>query len=134
MTRWIVDANVLIYIISGHKQFFRRAEAALQHAQSQDITLYIPVAVLAEVIYVLHKGKQFQYTREEVADALLNLIRLPGVECQDEEAVIWALMRFREKDIDFVDAYCAGLAIGSDTPVLTNDQDIRKLGAPVYPI
>ncbi|HEY8414797.1 MAG TPA: PIN domain-containing protein [Thermaerobacter sp.] len=129
MTRWIVDANVLIYIIDGrNEQFAPRARAALQHAQSQNITLYIPVAVLAEVVYVLLENEQFQYPRDQVADALLELVQTPGIECQDKEAVIWALKRFREKDIDFVDAYCAGLAMDSGDPVLTNDRDIIKLG------
>ena len=131
MKRWIVDANVLIYILGGDARFAPRARAALEEAKAEGITLYIPVAVLAEVIYVLRKSPEFQHSREDVAGALLRLVQTPGVECQDREAVIWALQRYREKEIDFVDVYCAGLAVGSGDPVLTNDDDITKSGVPV---
>ncbi|ADU50754.1 PilT protein domain protein [Thermaerobacter marianensis DSM 12885] len=134
MKRWIVDANVLIYILGGDVRFASRARAALEEAKAAGITLYIPVAVLAEILYVLRKSPEFLYSREDVAGALLRLVRTPGVECQDQEAVIWALQRYREKEIDFVDLYAAGLAVGSGDPVLTNDDDIVKTGAPVRPL
>lgn len=131
MTRWILDANVLIYALIGHEEFGPRVRAALQEAQQRDITLFLPVAVVAEVLYVL-TGKHFRYTRQEAADALLHVVLAEGIECQDQPAVVYALKRYRDTSLDFVDLYCAALAKDRNAQLLTNDQDIAtKTGAPV---
>lgn len=129
--RWILDTNVLIYALTDHPDFAPRIRAAFAEARAQGIVLYIPVAVVAEALYVL-EGPHFRYTRREAADALEAAVVAPGVECQDAGPVLFGLHRHRETGLDFVDGYCAGLARHSGGLLLTHDRGIaRRTGAPV---
>lgn len=124
MARWIFDANVLIYLITGHPQFEDRIRKRLAEAEREGHTIYVPVAVVAEVLYVL-EGAHFLYTREQAVDALEKLIVTEGIECQDDTAVLYGLEVHKERNVDFVDGYCAGLAKEPGITLLTND---RKIG------
>lgn len=55
-------------------------------------------------------GRQFRATREEIKRALISFVNLPGVFCEEKEAIEEALDNFVKKGIDFTDAYIAAHA------------------------
>ncbi|WP_240319230.1 PIN domain-containing protein [Deinococcus wulumuqiensis] len=63
-----------------------------------------------------------------MAAALLQLLRLPGVEAVEGEVVRSALSLYAEKNVDFADAYLAALAQEKGLSVGSFDRDLGKLG------
>ena len=102
----------------------RASKKLLNDAADGDVQLFLDNAIVAEVTFVL--TKVYELKREQVAEALLDLIENPGVTCDDARVMRDALTRFKEKPVDFPDALVAALAAGRGIPVASFDRDIDK--------
>ncbi len=121
----ILDTNIVIYLITGNEEYAERATYAIRHYTQGGCSVYLPVVVVAEALYVL-EGKFFQYERDQATTALEKFILNSKIACQDKDAVLYALQRHKTTGIDFVDGYCASLAIQNQVDLITNDTRIVK--------
>lgn len=85
---------------------------------------YLPAAVLAECIYVL--TRVYKVTRVHAATKLLGLLDYRGV-ITESPAVRQALVLYRDRKVDFVDALVAATAREHGWGVFSFDRDLERL-------
>ncbi len=123
--RWLVDTNIVIYLLTDHPAFRDRLRALRDRMAEQGTRLVVVPAVVAEVLYVL-EGEYFQMDVRHAAGLLMRLCRAPEVECEGGEAVLRALKLHAEQGLDFVDAYLAARSCAGGWALLTNDREIGR--------
>lgn len=79
--------------------------------------------LIAETVWVMTSRKLYALDRCEVADKLITFIVQPGILCENSDALLDALQRFKDTRCDFFDCY---LAAASGDSVASFDKDIRK--------
>lgn len=127
MRRAWVDANVLLRHLTGDPpDLAKKACAVMEEAQNGKILLRVSPLVVAEVVWVL--GSYYGYGRAQIAEAIATLLAADGIEAIDRDLILGALQVMAEKNVDFVDAVLAGMARAVAEPVVTFDEDFRKLG------
>ncbi|WP_165842313.1 PIN domain-containing protein [Paenibacillus xerothermodurans] len=128
---WI-DTNIIIYTLRTNAQFSVQARQLVKDAAAGDFTLRVSPIMIHECVFVL-QGRQFGVNKTEIKDALISLINLKGIDCEEKTVVEEALINFTGKGIDFGDAYLAAHA-RAVTPahVITyNVKDFLALGVTV---
>lgn len=128
---WI-DTNIIIYVLRTNESFSPRARQLVNDAVMGKHTLKISPIVIHECVFVL-MGKQFRATKEDIKRALISLINLKGIDCEEKAVIEEALDGFTKKGIDFGDAYIAAHAksIQPAHVVTYNVKDFIKLGVAV---
>lgn len=132
MRQWLVDANVLVRLITGEPPaMVARAQAmAASLREGRERIILVPL-VIAEVVWVLQS--YYRFNRADIADALIALIDSPGVRTRQREVVHEALYMYRDRNVDFTDAYLAASVQGLKADgVCTFDGDFRRLDVPVW--
>lgn len=103
-----LDMNVILrYLLNDHPEHGPRAKALFEAAECGGGLLKLAPHILCEVVYIL-EGED--YTRIEIHDALWDLIRIKGIEVQEEQVVLEALVDYRDKNVDLSDALLAAMA------------------------
>lgn len=107
-TFWI-DANVLLrYLTKDPPEMAERALGLTRRAEQGQVIIKLSVLVLAETCWVLQSF--YEYDRARIADVLSAFVRASGVEAEEGDAVLEALSHYRDKNVDFVDAFLAAHA------------------------
>lgn len=120
-----VDANVIVSLLLGsERRHFARAKAFFENVREGSTGAYVPAAVLAECVYVLTRA--YGIARQDVADKLLGLLDYRGV-LTESAAVRHALMLYRDRKVDFVDALVAATARERGWRVFSFDRDLKGL-------
>lgn len=91
---------------------------------------FVPVTVLQETAWVL--ASFYRLSRSEIAESLLDLMSMPNVYVAPEDAIRWALERFRSKG-DIADLFHIASATDCDS-ILTFDRRMARDAAPDSPI
>ncbi|MFT3820530.1 MAG: type II toxin-antitoxin system VapC family toxin [Rubrivivax sp.] len=92
-----VDTNVVVRFLADDDAAQHRRAVALFRAH----TVWLSKTVLLETEWVLRSA--FGFAAADIAQALLGLIRLPGVRCEDPQATQSAIEALAA-GIDFADA------------------------------
>lgn len=82
--------------------------------------------VLLESVWVLDVS--FSIPRFEIADKLINILNFSGIVNTNRSILIHALLSYKETNIDLADCLLAAYS-SLDTPVVSFDRDLEKLGA-----
>ena len=94
----IVDANVILrYVLHDHEDFYRQAKILMEEAE-----IFIPVEIVAEVVYVLEKV--YQAGRDDIREMIATLGDYPNLTFHEHQVVMASLRLFCEHRIDFIDA------------------------------
>ncbi len=122
----LLDTNVIIYALTGQPPALaERAKHLLREAEAGRVSIEVPVAVVAETVHVLG-GRHFGFDRSAIMHALYDLLRRPGIRCNDLDAVLEGLGWYALHGIDFVDGYLCARGTGSGTCVWTfNHRDFE---------
>jgi predicted nucleic-acid-binding protein len=80
----------------------RKVFAALESGSQKVTTSSL---VLCEVVNVLHSSQGYFIPKEPLADALVLLLSLRNFWMKDKQVLMDALELWREKPIEFIDAY-----------------------------
>ena len=121
----VVDANaILSLLLGGERVHFNRARAFFEPVREGTAAAYIPAAVLAECVYVL--TRVYKVTRVDAATKLLSLLDYRGV-ITESLAVRQALVLYRDRNVDFVDALVAATARERNWGVFSFDRDLERL-------
>ena len=102
-TRWLLDANIIIYCL-GRDQILSNPRVAhlrerldtldrvLEEAIASGHRLLVTPVVIAETLYVLEGA--YHFTPAQAASALVQFVRAPAVEVEHEEAVLTGLRHY----------------------------------------
>ena len=131
MSEPFIDADVIVRLLTGdepRKQ--ERAAALFERLERGDLRLRTPVTTIADVVYVLSSPRLYALPRDQVADVLRALVRIPGFLVDHRAAVLGALDLFAEIPLDFGDALIASsMALAGETVVYSYDRDFDRLPA-----
>jgi predicted nucleic-acid-binding protein len=121
----ILDANVLVrFLVQDDPKRTAAANKLMSNAQAGAYELELDPMIVAEVVYVLAAG--YKRPRVDVANLLLAIIQSPCVKAEQEAELIDALLRFRDRGVDFADAWLASKAAKTKHEIASFDRDLDK--------
>jgi len=119
----IVDANIILrYLLRDNEKFYKKAEALFNDAFSGKKKILIMHSIIAEVVYVLLK--LYKVSRKEIAEVLIELMKIKGVKVQDKEILLNTFKIFKNKNLDFID--CLLCAYSRKYQVMSFDKEVNK--------
>lgn len=124
---WL-DANVVLrFLLGDHPEQSPRAAALISRAETGEMTLAVSQHIICEVVYVL-EGQG--HDRKGICSALTRFASIRGVSIEGAEAIITALLHYRDAGIDFADALLYSKAALRGERLWTfNKKHFRRLGA-----
>lgn len=127
MKRLWVDANVLIrFLTRDPAGMAEKAREVMVRAEQGELELALSPLVLAEAVWTLKSF--YGFDRHEIAHALIPLMTADGISTDAPAVLVEALEHFRDRNVDFVDAYLAAHARHRGEPyVCSFDQDFDRL-------
>lgn len=106
-----------------------RARAILGRAAAGELDLRLPTVVVAEIVWTLLS--YYGSDREQVADAVIDLLLANGIVAEERTVLLEALRMMKEANVSFVDAYLAEKARAASEPVCSFDKDFERLGVEI---
>lgn len=105
-----LDSNVILrYILRDHPTLSPAAQTVLQGVSTGERRVFCDPVIVAEVVYVL--TSVYGLSREMIGDALLDLLRSPGLLVPDKNRYLKALTLFTANVPHFCDACACALAL-----------------------
>ena len=100
----VIDTNLLVrYLINDDQKKAEAVDNLLDKAIKGDVRIVVPSVVIAELVWVLESFYQMK------ADAILELVEAivntSGLDVTDKSTVISALRLYKNRNIDFIDAW-----------------------------
>lgn len=116
----IVDANVVLrYLLADVPTLFTRSKQILETE-----TVYLPLEVFAEVVYVL--DKVYTVSRTEISTSLTDLLKYPTVSTYNAEVVILGLKTYSDSSLDIVDSLLCGYRSVQGAEVVSFDKQLNR--------
>ncbi|GAB6877437.1 PIN domain-containing protein [Thermaerobacter litoralis] len=92
--RWLLDTNLIIYLLAPDQApsdaVRDRVRGLFERVARGEVALVVTPVVVFETLLVL---SGFDLHPREAAGLVERVLALPGVECEDEEHVLYALSR-----------------------------------------
>jgi predicted nucleic-acid-binding protein len=102
--RAIIDTNLLVRFLTGDDPSKANdVKRLLLRAERGEIRLLIPSVVIAELVWVLQSF--YKLERSEIVPLLNAILRTRGVEVSDKIVVTDAIAIYRDRAVDFIDAW-----------------------------
>ena len=123
-----IDSNILVrYITQDDSKQATRAEKLLTSKCSKDAPGFINRIVLCELAWVLEKA--YHYSREQIVNTFEQLFTTTELEIDGGDEAWAALADFKEKNIDFSDAYIGYLnkAVGCEGTYTLDQQAAKRM-------
>ena len=100
----VIDTNLFVrYLINDDQKKAEAVDNLLDKAVKGELRIIVPSVVIAELVWVLESFYQLK------ADAILELveaiINTSGLDVTDKSTVISALRLYKNRNIDFIDAW-----------------------------
>ena len=110
MNTFILNSNAVLRLLLGDDEA-ASAEigALLERAEHGDVRVVLDPLVVAECCALLH-GPVYGIDKGRIADTLIQLVMLNGLESDDAIRITEALHRYAAQDLDFTDAYLSVVA------------------------
>lgn len=122
----IIDANILLrYIADDQPGQVKAVNRLLDRFASGEARGTLLPTIFLEIVYVLER--QYAVSRQQVSEALLDILTLDGFTIVDRNQLLDAAIEYRNRrSISFADAYhCAMARAHHDGVIVSFD---RKLG------
>ena len=122
-----LDTNVLVrYLTHDDPVQYAKAAAFIEAATGRGEPFLVNTAVLCELAWVL--GAAYQYSRDEIAGALDQILSTAEFEVERRDDARQALRDFRATKADFSDALIGRInqSLGADHTV-TFDRDLKAV-------
>lgn len=104
----VIDTDVIVRLLTGDDlQKQGRARDLFKRIELGEVTVFAPVTVIADCVYVLASPNLYKIPRTEVVGLLRPILRLRGFRLQDRRTVLRALDLYAAAALDFGDAYVA---------------------------
>ena len=103
------DTNLFLrYLTNDVAEQAEAFERMLHRAARGEISLITNNLVLAEIIWTLES--YYQLSKEMIQENVLAILNTPGLEVDEGQLVLKAILWYVEKNVDFIDAYNAAWA------------------------
>ena len=128
----IVDANVFLRFLvePTSEDTQRQAESArhlFQMAARADLLITSNVAVVAEVVFILHSRFHYDRPRAEIADRLSRLLSLPGCVLPEREEIVRALTLWQDSTrLSFVDCLVIEQGRAANASIASFDRRLQQ--------
>jgi predicted nucleic acid-binding protein len=123
--KYLLDANILIRLLmEGVPAQTQAAKRLFEEAKSGDARLVIPFTAVSETMFTL--GSFYGISRRIAADAVLSILKSPGVSTTAPDWVFDALDEFGRRKSSFGDACIAAEARVLKLTVASFDGDFEK--------
>jgi predicted nucleic acid-binding protein len=122
-----LDSNVLLrHLLHDHDDMSRRATAYLERIERGEIEVLTADTVIFETVFVLHR--QHMKRKQDIRDAILSLLELPGVVLPGKRRYYRVFDLFVEDNLPFADAYHVALMeqLGIEE-IATFDTDFNRV-------
>ena len=121
-----IDTDVLVrFLVNDDISQARQVRQYFNTAEKQRETLFVPLLVVAETIWVLESA--YGIEREAIISVLNDLVLLPILEFENREAIQRAMSSAKHNRLDLADLLIAEIAHHSDCQsVLTFDKKAAK--------
>ncbi|MDR0794838.1 MAG: PIN domain-containing protein [Tannerella sp.] len=117
----IFDTNAILrYILRDNPAMSAEVKNQLLTGE----VCFIPVEVIAEIVYVL--SKVYGIERDVIATTVTNISRVSNISIAQKDVVLHALRVYAVTTLDFVDCLLIGYAKEEHYTVFTFDKKIRK--------
>ena len=101
-----VDTNIFLrFLINDDPQKSNACEALFEKAVNGEEVLFTTDMVIAEIIWVLES--YYEVDKKSVCEMVEKILNTDNLVCSGKEIIISALTTYREKNIDYIDAYNA---------------------------
>jgi predicted nucleic acid-binding protein len=127
VSRLWIDANVILrFLTKDPPEMAERSARLMAKVERGEVSLYISLLMLAEVIWVLKSF--YRYSMTAIAHIMISLVSASGIEVDNRELIIRAVELASDRNVDFADAYLALQAAERSEAVCTFDEsDFRRL-------
>lgn len=126
MTVVYADANIFLrFLTNDVPQQASRIEKRLRECETGKLQIIVTPIVTVEVIF--HLENWYKLSKTEAVDKLAALLSPEWLSVVDRDAVFTALNIYKDKSIDFVDAFLWASAAQQSAQVLSFDADFEKL-------
>lgn len=127
MKRYIVDTNIFLrFILRDHEGYYQKAKNFFTQAKTGKIKLILLPEVVLEINYVL-RGQVYSLSREKTANILVNLVQSSHIEVKRREALIRAIEKYKQAEIDLADLLLHEIAKEEGAEVISFDEDFKKI-------
>jgi len=116
----IFDTNAILrYILQDNQTMADEVELQLL-----DCVCFIPVEIVAEIVYVL--SKVYGLKRDVIAQTLTDIADLDNIKIAQKPVVLHALGVYATTTLDFVDCLLIGYAKENGHTIFTFDKKLHK--------
>jgi predicted nucleic acid-binding protein len=124
---YAVDANVIVrFVLGDDARLSAKAQAAFAATESGAVTLACDPVNLAEAVWVL--ASHYKTPPEDIAGALLPLVKMSGFRLPDKERYVRALELYGRGLLRFGDACaCATAEVASHGRLLSFDRALSRV-------
>ncbi|HEY4495645.1 MAG TPA: PIN domain-containing protein [Candidatus Paceibacterota bacterium] len=127
MTMIFLDANIFIrFLTKDDRKKAEDVRKLFELIESGRIKAQTHIIVLAEIVWTLHSF--FKVKKETIAEYITLLFDLKNLAINDEKIISRAIETFKNRNIDFIDAFCASLATEHQIKYICSyDRDFDKI-------
>ena len=116
----LFDTNAILrYILQDNQEMADSVEQQLSNN-----VCYIPVEVVAEIVYVLLKV--YKIERNVIAQTVMDISETDNIRVAQKDVVCYAMRVFASSTLDFVDCLLIGYAKEKQYSVFTFDKKLQK--------
>jgi predicted nucleic-acid-binding protein len=92
----------------------------------REVELFVCDIVISEIVYVLERI--YKVSRNEIYEKIHSILNMENIIIENRSVIVNALNYYKDKNINFNDAYIASHAIKNNiNKVFTLDNDFKKI-------
>ena len=100
----VIDTNLLVrYLINDDQKKADVVDNLLDKAIKGEIRIVVPSVVIAELVWVLESF--YQLKADVILELVEAIVNTSGLDVTDKSMVISALRLYKNRNIDFIDAW-----------------------------
>lgn len=101
---YFADTNIFLrYLTDDVPEQADAVEAMLERAASGQIVLVTSHMVIAEIVWTLES--YYQLSKAAIQEKVFAMLNTPGLEVEDADLVLQAMLWYVELNTDYIDAY-----------------------------
>ena len=100
----VIDTNLLVrYLINDDQKKAAAVDNLLDKAINGEVKIIVPSVVIAELVWVLESF--YQLKPDAILELVEGIVNTSGLDVTDKSTVISALRLYKNRNIDFIDAW-----------------------------
>jgi len=119
------DANAILrFLLYDIPPQADAVEARIAQARAGNLIIHVHPLVFAEVVFVLES--YYALPRSKIVEELTKFLNTTGLRFSEDVRIRDALLRYRDKNVSFVDAFMASVSAETSRPLFSFDRGLDK--------